>query len=1085
MIDHTGSMPVRTTGEVVAVSSGLNLWLELNDPSQMGELLLHLLDQQDAINAALNGLHYVHFARFVPTPDFKALQVITSFDGELDAYVLDFALAIGDQFELILSYMKDRPPSRVKDFPAQFLQYVNDHNLGYGQMGGGGIGLFSAYPQRTVIDIVGASGIAATAHEPHAVAVDRSDVQTNVLRGIASRYAVHIGLGFGSAAGARALLSELLSGSHGAPRISSDATWPDDIGRPAYGLTLGLSYAGLVKLGISLNDQAAFTTSHRAFFRGPDKRDVAIKAGDTGSSQPAHWQLGGAYPTDMVVSIYSDDQGELTRQSDALSARCRANGLSVINRPWPAEALTDGPNPGQHHVHFGYVDSLSQPRLAIAGEPAGPQDLQPSAGVGEFLLGADYPNVFGGRSSLGGLSAELAQNATFAALRIMEQDVAAFEALLDSASEAHAVDREWLAAKLMGRWRDGTPLAQSPDWPLPEGSAPPRNAFDYLPSIEQPWVADDSDGLRCPVGAHARRMNPRSARVAGRPHSRRLLRRGMPYGPQYVPGQPDSGQARGLVGLFLCADLDRQFEFILRQWAQGDRATSGLVAQQDPIIGAQASVEEDHPISGLYRIARPVAEGDLLLALPRLVKTIGSVYLFMPGLAGIRYLAGLGSAQEQLEVHHLPPFPVQLHTWMAHTHQMEAEAATPVPDPRSFDPRDKDFRDDPFTTYTWFRDQHPVVFLPKMKSTWVFSHRHVAMVAGDQTRFRKRKSDNSSPAGLLNMDPPAHKLCRDAIEPLFAATLAEIAPTIAGTVLQRYTENCKGKGQVDWLAEFARPISQGVFFDLFGLTVKQASGFIKQVEEILALATPADDKPTQDEIAKKLQQLAITLFLRLKGVRKPNRLFDRIMGIVTLFDPVSNKPYPPPPATPVATALDVEHLANAATLAMAGFLPLQWFIALATWRLLDNGGMLLQQLKNEPAIANRDVVDELLRFDMSAPLSDRFAIQDGTNLDGTLLAKDQRVTIAWSSANRDEAEFGPAADTISLTRGKGPGWAFGDAGQHSCLGRDMVYCVMEPVIQVLREATPTPQLAPGFVPSWGTWTDGAMFRPMTALLVRA
>ena len=51
------------------VSSGLNLWLELREPRQehMGELLGYLYEQRDALHAALESLHYVHFARFVPS----------------------------------------------------------------------------------------------------------------------------------------------------------------------------------------------------------------------------------------------------------------------------------------------------------------------------------------------------------------------------------------------------------------------------------------------------------------------------------------------------------------------------------------------------------------------------------------------------------------------------------------------------------------------------------------------------------------------------------------------------------------------------------------------------------------------------------------------------------------------------------------------------------------------------------------------------------------------------------------------------------------------------------------------------------
>ena len=206
------------------VSSGLNLWLELIDDCPIDELLKGIEDRQEQIDAALVNLHHVHFARFVPTPDLKALQVITAFDVELDAYVLDFALAIGETFEFILGFVKNRPPSPVIDHPSEFLQFIHDNNLGFGTRGGGGIGLFSAYPGMTVIDIIGASGIAPAAAEPVAVAVNRSDVQANVLRGLNARHGWYAGWRFGNAAGAGALLGELLDGSQGAPRLSNDVS---------------------------------------------------------------------------------------------------------------------------------------------------------------------------------------------------------------------------------------------------------------------------------------------------------------------------------------------------------------------------------------------------------------------------------------------------------------------------------------------------------------------------------------------------------------------------------------------------------------------------------------------------------------------------------------------------------------------------------------------------------------------------------------------------------------------------------------------------------------------------------------------
>ncbi|NDG41226.1 MAG: hypothetical protein EBY28_18080 [Betaproteobacteria bacterium] len=543
------------------VSSGLNLWLELEDPGRMAELLAGLEAQTGAIQQALRSLHYVHFSRFLPTPGWDstpppavvALQVITEFDGDFDAYVLDFAMVIGEQFEYILGFVKKRPTSPVKDHPAEFLQFIRCHNVAYASGIKLPIQVNSAYPGLTVIDIIGNGGVLPRADEPPPapVAVNPSDVQANVLRGLHMAHAMHLGLKFSQADGARAFLARLLSGADGLPQISHGAAWAPDV-TPAYALTVGLTIRGLRELGLSPADDAAFKSSFPAFVAGPEDPDAAPLNGDTGSSNPVYWRLGGPNnAVRLVLSLYAEDPGELARQTAALRQGMAAHGVREVVA-WPADALAGPDSVDRRYVHFGYQDGLSQPRLAILGAPAGEPDMQPASRVGEFLLGAGYPNVYGGADSLGGLSPGLAQNACFCALRIMAQDVVGFERLLDEASARHGVSREWLAAKLMGRWRDGTPLSQSPDAPLPEASAPLRNSFDYAPSQANPVTADDAIGLRCPVGAHVRRMNPRSATVAGKPYSRRLLRRGMPYGPAYVPGADDPAVERGLVGMFLC-----------------------------------------------------------------------------------------------------------------------------------------------------------------------------------------------------------------------------------------------------------------------------------------------------------------------------------------------------------------------------------------------------------------------------------------------------------------------------------------------------------------------------------------------------
>lgn len=1051
---HGEEMPPRT------VSSGLNLWLELKEPSRMGELLAYLARESDNIQQALRALRYVHFSRFLPTPgwDLKpppgvaALQVITEFDGDLDAYVLDFAMVIGEQFDTILGYVKDAPSRKVKDDPAGFLAFIRKNNVGNASHLPLPVKTRSAYPDRTVIDIIGSGGVLPRADEPPVVAVqvDRGDVQANVLQGLNMAHALHLGLRFSQPAGVRTFLAKLLKGEDGLPRVSDATRWAEG-DRPACVLTVGLTFTGLQLLGLSPADAEAFKSGFTAFVRGPDDPEAAPLNGDDGASAPIHWRLGGPHKAvRLVLSVHADNAAELSRQTVALRGCLEAHGLTEVVA-WSADALagSNGPDPGL--LHFGYRDGLSQPRLAIVseGEPEGGPDMQPRAGVGEFLLGSRYPNVYGGASSLGGLSSALAENATFCALRILAQEVVAFERLLDEASRRHGVGREWLAAKLMGRWRDGTPLSQSPDVPIPVDRAPGRNAFDYAPSHAHPGTMDDADGLRCPVGAHVRRMNPRSATVAGKPYSRRLLRRGLPYGPAWQPGVDSPATERGLVGMFLCADLDRQFEFMLRQWGQGDQATRGVRTEQDPIIGAQTTLHEDHPIKPRFRIPRGGGLPDIVLDMPRLVTTVGSAYLFMPGLAGLKFLS-----------QPVPPSPGKV---------TRATSALPP-----FDPTDDAFRVDPFGVYARYRVQAPVLrtTFVDLETVWVFSDAAVAAVAGNPKRYHKQSPGRPhETAGLLNMDDPPHHACRQAVEPLFKQAMAALRQNVARDVAQAVADAvaaqfrvCQALPQpVDWVAGFADPVARTLFFRLFGVDNHRADTLMIEVGRALARSSPVKELSIASVIGKVAQQVS-----GLSAAAAPGGLFQWLLNMKG------------PPFDPQNPSARVEQYANATTMVMTGVLPSKWAIALATWHLLDNGGVLLKVLRDNPDITDRVAAEELLRFDSPTPMSLRHATEDHDLGDVRIKCGD-RVMVAWASASRDGTRFGPDADRIDFTRNRGPGWAFGHGGSDfECLGKELVLLTLSALIRCLRVADPVPTLAPGFKP---LWDSGLMFRAIHQLPV--
>ena len=200
---------------------------------------------------------------------------------------------------------------------------------------------------------------------------------------------------------------------------------------------------------------------------------------------------------------------------------------------------------------FGFKDGINHPAIDGSGVPGTDPGERPLAS-GEFVLGhvdesgeraADaHPDVLG-------------RNGTYLVFRKLHTRVADFRRYVRSRAK-DAADEELLAAKFVGRWPSGAPLDLTPDRDDPELGADPRrnNAFRYT---------GDDRGLRCPLGAHARRMNARDAVVIGEVRLHRMVRRSASYGPMLPPDVlDDDGADRGIVFACLGTHLARQFEFV-------------------------------------------------------------------------------------------------------------------------------------------------------------------------------------------------------------------------------------------------------------------------------------------------------------------------------------------------------------------------------------------------------------------------------------------------------------------------------------------------------------------------------------------
>jgi deferrochelatase/peroxidase EfeB len=414
--------------------------------------------------------------------------------------------------------------------------------------------------------------------------------------------------------------------------VTSAAPWAD---KPVVCFNVGITSTGLRALRLPASTLGSFPDP---FVLGMAARN--LKLGDVGDSAPNTWidPFGDPERVHVIASIHADAPAQLDDVERHVVAGAATGAFDLTGTL--DGALFDGAT-----VHFGYRDNISQPRFAGIHDDALTDDPQPLAPLGTVLLG--HPTAFEGVTWRVPQPAELGVNGAFNAFRILAQDTAGFEEYLDCAADdvlrdpraeallpagaerlvtphgtRHDAMREVVAAKLCGRWRNGTPLALSPGTPAP-ATPVSDTGFDYV---------DDDSGLRCPIGAHTRRCNPRDAKIVQRVAngSRRIVRRGLPYGPAFDGDHPD-GLERGLLGNFICADLAAQFESIQYDWLNLGLQHPSLTGSNDPLLGANDAAESRFDI--------PTPSGPITLSgLPRFVRTRGGAYTFLPSLIALRHI---------------------------------------------------------------------------------------------------------------------------------------------------------------------------------------------------------------------------------------------------------------------------------------------------------------------------------------------------------------------------------------------------------------------------------------------------------------
>jgi Dyp-type peroxidase family len=414
---------------------------------------------------------------------------------------------------------------------------------------------------------------------------------------------------------------------------------------------LAFTHEGLKQLGCAETLLAGFSDEFRFGMTTLHRQRLL---GDNGVSAPENWEWGRpGQSLHAVLMLYAGDEDELARVRNRFETNFQRHGIGAVPRDttWFANKKE----------HFGFHDGITTPPIEGI-KPGGPDPL--SIKPGEFIFGYQneyhrYPTSPLIHRSLDPFShlkldvegsgfADFGRNGSYLVFRQMRQDVFGFWSFIDKAARqiggAHSC--EWLASKMVGRWPGGAPLVLSPD----EDDASLADADDFM------FHQADKMGLRCPIGSHIRRTNPRdsldpqpgSAESLSLTKLHRLLRRGRTYGDclasmdaASILAHGDDGKDRGLHFICLNANISRQFEFVQSNWSNNPQF-GALYDDVDPLTGerGRCQVSDSAPGTANFTIPQEGAR-TRVRGLPNFVTVRGGAYFFMPGMSALRYLATL------------------------------------------------------------------------------------------------------------------------------------------------------------------------------------------------------------------------------------------------------------------------------------------------------------------------------------------------------------------------------------------------------------------------------------------------------------
>ncbi len=332
---------------------------------------------------------------------------------------------------------------------------------------------------------------------------------------------------------------------------------------------------------------------------------------------------------------------------------------------------------------------------------------------------------------------------------------------------------------------------------------------------------------------------------------------------------------------------------------------------------------------------------------------------------------------------------------------------------------------DYFDVLAALRDRHPVHRTGD--GLWAISrYEDIRAISRDPDRFVSGRGvlindPLRDPAGsgqntwsILHLDPPLHAVYRSLVNRQFTPRAVSVLADRIRSAVTEVLDALPTDGVVDFVDEVAAPIPIAVIAEMFGVADADRLLFRRWSDAVIE----STDRTTEEQ-ADELGQMASFLVAHIDS---PATRSNDLLGLLK------------------SSSLDGRPLSRAEIM---GFCMTLLVAGNETTRTLITGGA--EALAHSPdqraaLVADPSLiggaVEELLRWVTPIQAFGRTAVVD-VEIAGVEVAAGEFVVLLYASANRDEAVFGPSADTLLVTRPTLPTHLAFGFGEHVCLGASL------------------------------------------------